>query len=80
MTRDEALAVALVLAFASLVTVHVTIVAGLLGRPPRWRAVLAAFVAPLAPLWGWFEGMTVRAILWVVCAAAYLAIRWMASR
>jgi hypothetical protein len=80
MTRDAVLTAALVLAFALLVTAHVTIVAGLLARPPRWRAVLAAFVAPLAPLWGWFEGMVVRSILWLVFAVAYLVTRWMASR
>ena len=80
MARDDVLTAALLLAFASLVTVHVTIVAGLLARPPRWRAVLAAFVAPLAPLWGWFEGMAVRSILWLVFAAAYAVTSFMARR
>jgi hypothetical protein len=79
MTHDEWTTVALLLAFATLVTVHVTLVVGLVAREPRWRALAAAVVPPLAPFWGVREGMWVRATLWVAAAVAY-AVAWIASR
>jgi hypothetical protein len=78
-SRDEVIAAALVLAFAVLATVHVTIVAGLLARPPRWRALAALVVAPLAPWWAWAP-MRRRAVTWVASAAAYAVLRVVASR
>ncbi|MBC7051985.1 hypothetical protein G6O46_23535, partial [Salmonella enterica subsp. enterica serovar Enteritidis] len=41
----------LVVSFALFVTAHVAITYGLAFRPPRWRALAALFVAPLAPYW-----------------------------
>lgn len=79
MSRDEVVAGALLLAFAVLVTVHVAIVAGLLGRRPRWRAPAALVVAPLAPYWAWTT-MRKRAVLWVGSAVAYAVLRVIASR
>jgi hypothetical protein len=79
MTHDEWTTVALLLAFATLVTAHVTLVVGLVAREPRWRALAAAVVPPLAPFWGVREGMPVRATLWVAGAVAY-ALAWIASR
>ena len=73
MTRDEWISAATVASFALLVTVHVALVAGLLGRRPRWRAAVAAVVAPLAPFWGFRAGMHVRGGLWIAAALAYLA-------
>ena len=49
--KDAMLAGGLVLAFATLVTVHVAIVLGLAWRYPRWRALAALVVPPLAPYW-----------------------------
>ncbi|HEX3769643.1 MAG TPA: hypothetical protein VHV30_02205 [Polyangiaceae bacterium] len=72
MTHDEWLAAATVASFAVLVTVHVALVAGLLGRRPRWRAAVAAVAAPLAPFWGFRAGMPVRSGLWIAAALAYL--------
>jgi hypothetical protein len=80
MSRDEVVSAALVLAFASLVTAHVALVAGLAARPPRWRAVVALVVAPLAPWWGRTEGMHRRAVAWVGSAVGYVVVRWVASR
>jgi hypothetical protein len=80
MSRDEVVSAALVVAFASLVTVHVTLVAGLASRPPRWRALVALVLVPLAPFWGRAERMHVRTVAWVVSAAAYAVLLWMASR
>jgi hypothetical protein len=79
MTRDEWSTVALLVAFASLVTTHVTLVVGLVGREPRWRALAAAVIPPLAPYWGVREGMLVRAALWIASAVAYVVAR-VASR
>ncbi len=79
MTRDEWVMAALVLAFASLVTAHVTLVVGLAARPPRWRAAVAALVAPLAPFWGLRAGMPVRSAIWIASAAAYAVARWLAA-
>ena len=79
MSRDEIVAGLLVLAFAAVVTAHVTLVVGLAGRPPRWRALVALVVPPLGPYWGW-DGLRRRSVLWVVSAAAYAALRVIASR
>lgn len=80
MTRDEAAAISLVVAFAALVTVHGTLVAGLARRAPWWRALVALVVVPLAPYWGWQERMWARSLLWIVCAAAYAAALVVANR
>jgi hypothetical protein len=61
----------LVVAFATLLTTHVTLAVGLGRRAPRWHALLALFVAPLAPWWGWQARMRIRAALWMTAAAAY---------
>jgi hypothetical protein len=71
MMRDAIVLAALVIAFATLVTVHVTIALGLARRPPRWRALVALVVAPLAPWWGWRERMRVRGVIWVVAVVTY---------
>lgn len=77
MRAEFALAVVLVVAFAALVTVHVTLAFGLLRRRPRWRGVVALLVAPLAPVWGWRERMRVRGILWFVAAVVYGIALWL---
>lgn len=63
--------VTLVVAFATLVTVHVSLTIGLVRHAPRWRAVVAFIVAPLAPWWGWQARMRIRGVVWVVAAAVY---------
>jgi hypothetical protein len=80
MTRDEWIMASLVLAFATLATVHVTLVAGLIFRRWRWRALAAAVVFPLAPYWGARAGMHTRAVLWVASAASYAVALWVTSR
>ena len=79
MSRDELVAGALVLAFAVVVTAHVTLVVGLAGRAPRWRALVALVVPPLAPYWGW-NGLRRRSVLWVAGAVVYAVLRVVASR
>ncbi|HEY8090371.1 MAG TPA: hypothetical protein VIF09_21065 [Polyangiaceae bacterium] len=60
-----------VVAFATLVTVHITLAMGLTRRLPRWRGVVALFVAPLAPWWGWKARMRLRAACWIMAALVY---------
>jgi hypothetical protein len=62
----------LLVAFATLVTAHVTIAIGLLRRSPRWRAPVALVIAPLAPIWGWQSHMRVRAMVWTIAAVVYV--------
>jgi hypothetical protein len=71
MTRDLLLLGGLVVAFATLVTAHVTLALGLARRRPRWRGLVALVVVPLAPMWGWRERMRVRGVLWIASAIAY---------
>jgi hypothetical protein len=78
-SRDEAVVIVLVLAFATLATAHVTIVAGLLARPPRWRGLAALVVAPLAPYWAW-QPMRSRAVVWLAAAAVYVLALLLARR
>lgn len=78
--RDAMLAGSLVLAFAVFVTAHVTLVAGLATRAERWRTFVAFFALPLAPYWGYRNGMHARAALWGLSAVAYVVFRWLAER
>jgi len=80
MTHDDFLVGALVLAFALLVTSHVTLVFGLASRHPRKRALLALFVVPLAPYWGMRTGMRARAGVWLTSAITYAALLVVAMR
>jgi hypothetical protein len=80
LTHDEYAVASLVVAFASLLTAHVALVAGLAVRSPWWRAPIAAVVLPLAPYWGGRAGMHARSVVWVVSALAYGVGRWIAYR
>ena len=80
MSRDEGLFIALVVAFAALVTVHLSLVAALARTRAWWRALVALVVVPLAPFWGYRERFLVRTALWGATAVAYLVARVLASR
>jgi len=71
MTREAVHIGVLLAAFATLVTMHVTLTIGLLRRAPRWRAAVGLVVPPLAPWWGWRERMRVRSALWGAAALVY---------
>jgi hypothetical protein len=75
MIGDEVLFTAVVLTFATLVTCHVALVAGLARREPRVRALVAFFAPPVAPVYGARAGMRVRSAAWAVSAVAYVALR-----
>lgn len=78
--RDEAIVTLLALSFAALVTVHGSSLLGLTVRAPRWHALAALFVPPLAPYWAARGHMRVRASLWVGSLAAYILALLMARR
>jgi hypothetical protein len=80
MTRDMVCVAVLLVAFALLVTAHVTLALGLLRRLPRWRAPVGLVVPPLAVFWGWREGMRVRSTLWALSALLYGAALFEAVR
>jgi hypothetical protein len=63
--------VLLVIALAVLFGAHVAIAAGLARRRAWGKAALALVVAPLAPWWGWREGMRARAVVWLAAVGAY---------
>ena len=66
----------MIVSFALLLTLHVTIAWSLSMRPPRWRALVALLVFPLAPVLAARERMRGRAAAWVLAAVAYGVARW----
>ncbi len=80
MTRDRIELGLLVIAFATLLTTHVALTIGLARRAPRWRALVAFLVPPLAPWWGWQERMRARGVLWIAAAVLYALMLTLASR
>jgi hypothetical protein len=46
-------------------------VLGLARHPPRWRALVAFAVLPLAPYWALRERMRARACIWVFSVTLY---------
>lgn len=77
--KDLIVVIAVSIAFAALLTAHVAIAFGLLGRRPRWRGPVAFAMIPLAPYWAWRERMRVRAIVWSGALVLYVIARIVAS-
>jgi len=77
--RDALLYGGLILAFAALVTVHVAIVFGLAYQHPRWRALVAFVVPPLAPYWALRCGMVVRGGVWIGSVILYTTLLGLAA-
>ena len=50
---------------------HVALCVGLVRGSPRWRALLAFVIPPLAPLWGWKAGMRARVYAWTAAVGLY---------
>lgn len=73
--KDGVVYVTLLVAFATTVTAHVAIVVGLAFRSPRWRALAALVVPPLAPWWAHREKMRVRSIAWIAGLVSYALAR-----
>jgi hypothetical protein len=76
------LGLALILCFASWLTVHLAIAAELLSQPPRWRGLICLFppFAPLAAYWALRQGMYRRAALWGTSGLGYLVLLYAAYR
>jgi hypothetical protein len=58
------LVVVVVLALVAMLGAHVALLVLLVMRPPRYRAVVALAVPPLAPYWGWQGGSRRLASVW----------------
>jgi hypothetical protein len=58
-------------AFGALITAHLVLVAGLATRRPRWRALLALCVPPLAPYWGLEARRYAWSGVWILAAVVY---------
>jgi hypothetical protein len=63
--------IALAVSLAAFVAAHVALVAGLARRRMWWRSFLALWVAPLAPWWGYRQGMRLRALAWAAALVLY---------
>jgi hypothetical protein len=76
------LGLALVLTFASWLTLHLAIAAELFRLPPRWRSALCLLppLSPLGPYWALREGMHRLAAAWLLSAVAHLALVYVAYR
>ncbi len=72
---DAFLVGSIVVSFATLLTAHLALAAGLLARSPRSRGLVALLVPPLAPYYGAREKLWVRAILWIASLVVYVAAR-----
>jgi len=59
------------LSLGLLVTAHLAIVCGLLGQSPRWRALAALVVPPLAVVWGSKAQMKGWCRVWLAAALTY---------
>jgi hypothetical protein len=65
----------MVVSFATLLTAHVALTAGLLTEPPRIRALVAFVLFPLAPYWGFRGKLHGRSITWLAALSVYVATR-----
>lgn len=63
----------LAIAVAVHLAAHLALIVGLARRRPRWKALAALVVPPLAPIWGWNE-MPKRAHAWTIAFAAYAVV------
>jgi hypothetical protein len=77
--KDAVLIAGVVVAFATLCTVHVAIVVSLLRQHPRWRALVAFVVPPLAPYWALRTGMVIRGGIWIGSVILYTTLLGLAT-
>ncbi|MFW5739007.1 MAG: hypothetical protein ACOC1F_01430 [Myxococcota bacterium] len=69
---DVVLIVVIALGFALTVTAQIAILAGLLRRKQKWRALSGLLMPPLSPYWAHTEGMRIRAWIWIAGALVYV--------
>lgn len=77
--RDPIVVVVAIVSCALVLIAHASIVAALAMRHPRWRALAAFVVPPLAPYWAMREKLRGRAITWIASAVVYVIARIAAS-
>jgi len=74
--KDVVIAVLLIFGFAAFVTAHVWMAVQLIiHKRPRILGLVALFVPPLAPLWGYREGLRKGTVLWLVTLGLYVSAR-----
>ena len=73
--RDPIVVAIAILSCALLLIAHVSIIAALATRSPRWRALVAFVVPPLAPYWAMREKLRGRAATWIASAVLYVIAR-----
>lgn len=69
--KDIVVVALMIVGFAFLLTVHVAIAFGLVKQRPRWHALLAFFVPPLAPWFALRQQMRKRGFMWIGGAVVY---------
>jgi hypothetical protein len=52
---------------------HAALLVSLALREPRYRALIALAVPPLAPYWAWQSGLKARVYLWAAALVIYAA-------
>lgn len=79
--KDIIVLATIVVAFATLITVHVAVAVRLMIRSkPRLRGLLALVIPPLAPIWAFREGWRRSGIAWIAAVLVYIAGRIAASQ
>ncbi len=63
--------------FGVLACAHLVLLLGLCFRRPRWRALAALFVAPLAAYYGFTDGRRAWSALWLGGLVLYVAGVWL---
>lgn len=59
------------LALIAIAGAHGALLVRLALHKPRWRALIAFAVPPLAPYWGWRQGMRTLVYVWGAALALY---------
>lgn len=77
--KDIIVVALLVIAFAWVVTMHVSIAFGLAQRKPRWRALVAFALVIPGLFWAWREHMRKRVWLWLGGVVVYVVALLIAS-
>jgi hypothetical protein len=79
--KDILVLATVIVAVATLITVHVAVAGRLVLRArPRWRGLVALIVPPLAPIWAFREGWRRSAIAWLAAVVLYIVGRIAAGR
>jgi len=70
---DLALMFGLAASFGLLLASHVALSVGLGVLGPWYRGLIAFFVPPLAPFWGYYGKLHARSLLWILSLVMHVA-------